>query len=73
MQAYKQIIKSTGIDFFTFYGSTSAENFHHQLEATTGALTLTSVLMVFLKEFFHKVDFVKNQQTIEKHAKLPSM
>ena len=28
--------------------------------------------MVFLKEFFKKVDFGKNQQTTIKHAKLPS-
>ena len=29
--------------------------------------------MVFLKEIFEKVDFEKNQQTIKKHGKLPSM
>ena len=28
--------------------------------------------MVFLKEFFGKVDFEKNQQKTKKHAKLPS-
>ena len=28
--------------------------------------------MVFLKEFFKKVDFEKNQQTTNKYAKLPS-
>ena len=27
--------------------------------------------MVFLKDFFKKVDFEKNQQTTKKHAKLP--
>ena len=27
--------------------------------------------MVFLKEFFEKVDFVKSQQTTKKQAKLP--
>ena len=27
--------------------------------------------MVFLKEFFEKVDFEKNQQTTKKHEKLP--
>ena len=27
--------------------------------------------MVFLKEFFEKVEFEKNQQTTKKHAKLP--
>ena len=30
-------------------------------------------MMVFLKEFFEKVDFEKNQQTTKKHEKLPSM
>ena len=30
-------------------------------------------LMVFLKEFFKKVDFEKNQQTTKKHEKLPRM
>ena len=29
-------------------------------------------LMVFLKDFFEKVDFEKNQQMAKKHAKLPS-
>ena len=29
-------------------------------------------LMVFLKEFFEKVDFEKNQQTTKMHAKLLS-
>ena len=29
--------------------------------------------MVFLKEFFEKIDFEKNQQTTKKHEKLPSM
>ena len=29
-------------------------------------------LNVFLKDFFLKVDFEENQQTIEKHAKFPS-
>ena len=29
-------------------------------------------LIAFLKEFFEKVDFEKNQQTTKKHAKLPS-
>ena len=28
--------------------------------------------MVFLKEFFKKIDFEKNQQTTKKHEKLPS-
>ena len=29
--------------------------------------------MVFLKEFFEKVDFEKNQRTTKKYVKLPSM
>ena len=29
--------------------------------------------MVFLKEFFEKVDFEKNQQTTKKYVKSPSM
>ena len=29
-------------------------------------------LMLFLKEFFEKVDFEKHQQTTKKHEKLPS-
>ena len=29
--------------------------------------------MIFLKEFFEKDDFEKNQQTTKKHAKLPRM
>ena len=29
-------------------------------------------LMVFLKEFFKKVDYEKNQQTTKKHVILPS-
>ena len=44
MQVYKQIIKSTGIDFFTFYATTCAGKCNKQLVvATTGAFTLTSV------------------------------
>ena len=40
------MIKSTGIDFFTFYATTSAVKCNHQLVvATTGAFTLTSVNM----------------------------
>ena len=46
MQVYKLIMKSTGIDFFTFYATTGAVKCNHQLiVATTGAFTLTSVLM----------------------------
>ena len=31
---------------------------------------LFDILMVFLKEFFQKVNFEKNQQTTKKHEKL---
>ena len=34
---------------------------------------LFDTLLTFLKEFFEKVDFEKNQQTTKKHEKLPSM
>ena len=34
---------------------------------------LFDTLMVFLKEFFEKEDFEKNQKTTQKHTKLPSM
>ena len=34
---------------------------------------LFDILMVFLKEFFQKVNFEKNQQTTKKREKLPSM
>ena len=34
---------------------------------------LFDILMVFLKEFFQKVNYEKNQQTTKKHEKLPSM
>ena len=34
---------------------------------------LFDMLTVFLKEFFEKVDFKKNQQTAKNHAKFPSM
>ena len=38
------MIKSTGIDFFTFYATTGAVKCNYQLVvATTGAFTLTSV------------------------------
>ena len=44
-----QIIKSTGIDFFTFYTSTRTEISHHQfVVATTGSFTLTSVILGFI-------------------------
>ena len=32
---------------------------------------LFDTLMIFLKEFFKKVNFEKNQQTAKKHAKSP--
>ena len=39
-------MKSTGIDFFTFYATTGAVKCNHQLVvATTGAFTLTSVIV----------------------------
>ena len=45
MQVYKYIIKSTGIEFFTFYATTCAEKCNNQLVvATTGAFKLTSVI-----------------------------
>ena len=34
---------------------------------------LFDTLMVFMKEFFEKADFEKNQQTTKKHEKFPSM
>ena len=34
---------------------------------------LFDILIVFLKEFFWKINFEKNQQTTKKHEKLPSM
>ena len=44
MQVYKLTIKSTGVDFFTFYATTGAVKCNHQVVvATTGAFTLTSV------------------------------
>ena len=48
MQAHKEIIKSTGIDFvYPFYASSSAELSQHQLVVvTSGALTFTSVVLM---------------------------
>ena len=60
MQVYKEIIKSTGIDFFTFYATTSAEKCNHQLVvATTGAFTMTSVVI----ESVGKILFWKKKNT----------
>ena len=36
-------------------------------------MKLFDTLMVFLKEFFKKVDFEKNLHTTKKHEKLPKM
>ena len=59
MQVYKYIIKSTGIDFFTFYATTGAIKCNHQLVvATTGAFSLTSVCIGnFLLEIGKKHTF----------------
>ena len=44
------MIKSTGIDFFTFYATTAAEKCNHQLVvATTGAFTLISVNLMLVQ------------------------
>ena len=59
----------------------SADNFYKQFEPRSGPTKcpawsgskLFDTLIVFLKEFFEKVDFEKNQQTTKKKAwKLPS-
>ena len=58
----------------------SADNFFKQFRTRSGRTEcrawsgskLFDTLMVFLKEFFEKVDFEKNQQTTKKHEKLPS-
>ena len=65
-------------EFFQL-NSLSADNFCKQFGTRSGPterLTcsgskLFDTLMVFLKEFFEKVDFEKNQQTTKKHEKLP--
>ena len=49
------MIKSTGIDLFTFYATTGAEKCNHQLfVATTGAFTLTSVLFLAINQIIYK-------------------
>ena len=58
----------------------SAENFCEQFGPRSGPtkcrarseFKLFDTLMVFLKEFFGKIDFEKNEQTSKMHAKLPS-
>ena len=58
----------------------SADNFGKQFGPRSGPTNrrawsgskLFDILMVFLKEFFQKVNFEKNQQTTKKHEKLPS-
>ena len=48
------MIKSTGIDFFTFYATTGAVKCNHQLVvATTGAFTLTSVILTLDPSMCH--------------------
>ena len=59
----------------------SADNFCKQIGPSSGPTksrawsgsNLFDTQMVFLKEFFEKVDFEKNQQTTKKHEKLPMM
>ena len=54
---------STGIDFFTFYATTCPEKCnHHPIVATTGAFTLTSVLMcITLSAFGYAVDHTNHR------------
>ena len=51
----------------------SADNFCKQFGPRSGLTKLFDTLMVFLKEFFKKVDFEINQQTTIKHEKLRKM
>ena len=59
---------------------TSADNLGKQFGPRSGPTSrrawsgskLFDILMVFLKEFFQKNNFEKNQQTTKKHEKLPS-
>ena len=61
------MIKSTGIDFFTFYATTGAEKCNHQLVvATTGAFTLTSVIMIYA----YKTQDIASCKTLVKLLKL---
>ena len=55
----------------TFANSLDPDQARHSVGPDLSPNCLT--LMVFLKEFFKKVDFEKNQQTTNKHEKLPIM
>ena len=58
-----------------------ADNFGKQFGPRSGLTNrrawsgskLFDILIVFLKEFFWKINFEKNQQMTKKHEKLPSM
>ena len=54
-----------------FIFSNSLDPDQAQLGARSGS-KLFDTLMAFLKEFYEKVYFEKNQQTTKRHAKLPS-
>ena len=49
----------------------SANNLCKQFGPRSGSI-LFDTLMVFMKEFFKKVDFEKNHKKTKKHEKLPS-
>ena len=54
----------------------SADNLLISLEPTSGLIWIQkfeTIIMVFLREFFEKVDFEKSKQAKRKHAKYPSM
>ena len=54
------MIKSTGVGFFTFYATTGAEKCNHQLVvATTGAFTLTSVVIFSIKSKLPKAVYIQ--------------
>ena len=61
--------------------NSSADNLDKQFGPRSGPTNrrawsgskLFDILMVFLKEFFQKVNFEKNRQTTKKHEKLPRM
>ena len=55
----------------TFANSLDPDQARHNVRPDLDPNYLT--LMVFLKEFFEKVDNEKNQQTTKKHEKLPRM
>ena len=54
----------------TFANSLNPDQALQHIEADMDPNCLT--LMIFLNEFFEKVDFEKSQQMTKKHAKLPS-